>query len=487
MTRKFEFAGLRYPRSFLKLLLLGFGLVSLPLALALLNATAYVDRLTTQTKTAVDQAAEAARASRVLMEQVTAMERLARQYLILGDAAMLADYAKMRSGFKQTTSDMSLLPLDESQLGELNKTIDKEQALFEQLESSKVPKGADRSPLIEGYVELSGLANNVLNQSNLLIDREIANMGEAASLAQRWVLWQFAASILLGILIAVLFAFLIGRPIRQLDHAIRRLGGAEFATAIRVRGPADLEYLGERLEWLRQRLIELEEQKTKFFHHVSHELKTPLTALREGSELLSDGSSGALNRQQSEIAEILRNNSLHLQRLIEGLLGYQQAVDSINRLEFRPVDVCAIAHQVVEAHKLAIAARKLKIELRLEPAALTADADKLRVVVDNLMSNAVKFSPEGGIISLAVRTEGDKIVIEVDDAGPGIAAEDGERVFEWFFQGRLGHQGRVQSSGLGLAIAREFVLAHRGSIDLIANGTPGAHFRVSLPASRARE
>src|SRR5471030_3031846 len=133
MKRSFEFKGLRYPSSVLKLLLLGFGLVSLPLVLALLNATAYVDRLTTQSQAAVDQAAESARGSRVLMEQVTAMERLARQYLILGDAALLADYAKVRSGFKQTTSDMSLLPLDESQLRDLNRTIEKEQALFEQL------------------------------------------------------------------------------------------------------------------------------------------------------------------------------------------------------------------------------------------------------------------------------------------------------------------------------------------------------------------
>ena len=117
---------------------------------------------------------------------------------------------------------------------------------------------------------------------------------------------------------------------------------------------------------------------------------------------------------------------------------------------------------------------------------LTADADKLRVVVDNLVSNAVKYSPEGGTISLAVRTEEDKIVIEVDDAGPGIAAEDRERVFEWFFQGKLGHQGRVKSSGLGLAIARQFVLAHQGSIEVIADRAPGAHFRVSLPALHAQ-
>jgi two-component system sensor histidine kinase GlrK len=486
MKRSFELPGLlRYPKSFLKLLLLGFGLVSLPLILALLNASAYVDRLTTQSQAAVDKAAEAARSSRVLSEQVTALERLARQYLILGESALLADYAKVRSGFKQTTSDMSLLPLDEAQLLNLNETIEKEQTLFEQLGSIRA-RGAGHMRVIAGYVELSEMADKVLDQSNLLIDREVANMDEAARRTQRSLLWQLAASIPLGILIATLFAFLIAKPIRQLDHAIRQLGSAEFATGIHVHGPADLEYLGQRLEWLRQRLVELEEQKIKFLHHVSHELKTPLTAIREGSELLADGSSGALNSQQGEIAEILRHNSLQLQHLIEGLLGYQQALAGINRLEFRSIDLSDIARNVVGAQKLAITARNLNMLLHLGPAVLTADADKLRVVLDNLMSNAIKYSPEGGTISLAVRTEEDKVVIEVGDAGPGIAAEDSERVFDWFFQGKLDHQGRVKGSGLGLAIAREFVLAHRGSIEVIADGAPGAHFRVSLPMLHAQ-
>ena len=485
MKRKFEFAGLRYPNSFLKLLLLGFGLVSLPLILALLNATSYVDQLTSQSQAAVDQAAEAARGSRVLTEQVTAMERVARQYLILGDAALLADYTMVRRGFKQTTSDMSLLPLDESHLLELNKTIEKEQELFGQL-GNKPDKGTGHRRLIAGYVELSELANRVLNQSNLLIDREVETMGETARRAQRSLLWQLAASIPLGVLIAAVFAFLIASPIRQLEHAIRQLGAAEFATGIKVRGPADLEYLGQRLEWLRQRLVELEEQKTKFLHHVSHELKTPLTALREGSELLADGTSGALNRQQSEIAEILRHNSLQLQHLIEGLLGYQQALDSVNRLEFQTIDLCDVARQVAVAHKLAIASRGINLLLQLEPAVLTADADKLRVVIDNLVSNAVKYSPEGGTIALAVRAEKDKVVIDVEDAGPGIAAEESGRVFDRFFQGKIGHQGRVMGSGLGLAIAREFVLAHGGSIEIIPDRAPGAHFRVSVPAARAQ-
>jgi two-component system, NtrC family, sensor histidine kinase GlrK len=484
MKNALKVSGFRYPGSFLTLLLLGFALVSMPLILTLLDAIAYVDQLNTRSQTAVEQAAEAARSSRVLMEQVTTMELLARQYLILGDDSLLAEYAQVRHGFKQTTSDMSLLPLGDAQLRALNRTIDKEQALFEQL-SAKNAKSTGRRPVIKGYIELSELANSVLKQSNLLIDREIEHMGTVTRRAQRSLLWQFAASIPLGVLIAALFAFLIAKPIRQLDQAIRQLGNAELATGIRVHGPADLEYLGQRLEWLRQRLVELEEQKTKFLHHVSHELKTPLTALREGSELLADGSSGALNRQQGEIAEILRDNSLRLQHLIEGLLDYQQALDSVNRLELRPVDLADIVGKVTEEYKLAIAARKLNLNLNLTPAILTGDADKLHIVVDNLLSNAVKYSPEGGTISFVVRTENDKIIVEVGDAGPGIAAEDSERVFDWFFQGKLGHQGRIKGSGLGLAIAREIVLAHRGNIEMIANRGPGAHFRVNLPVVRA--
>ena len=484
MNRHFEFSSLRYPGSFLKLLLLGFVLVSLPLALALLNATADVDRLARHSQAAVDQAAEAARGSRVLMEQVTAMERLARQYLILGDAALLQDYGKVRGGFKRAASDLSLLPLDESQLRDLNRTIDMEQALFERL-GRKRP--AERKQLVDGYVELSELANKVLGQSNLLIDREIDSMGRAARRTQRSMLWQLAASIPLGVVVAVLFAFLIARPIRELDRAIRQLGGADLASGIRVRGPADLEYLGRRLEWLRLRLVALEDQKTRFLHHISHELKTPLTALREGSELLADGSSGALSRQQAEIAEILRDNSLQLQRLIEGLLGYQQALDSVNRLELRELDVAEIARQAAQAHKLAIAARKLELRLHTEPAVLHADADKLHIVLDNLISNAVKYSPEGGTISLAVRAQADSIVVEVKDEGPGIAAEDRERIFDWFFQGKPSHKGRVKGSGLGLAIAREFVLAHRGRIEVIAETAPGAHLRFSLPLRRDQD
>src|SRR5258705_2981629 len=222
-----------YPRSFLSLLLLAFALVAAPLIVAFYNAAVYFEQLAGQSQTAVSQAAQASRGSRLLVEQTTALERVVRQYLILDDEELLKDYARLMANFKSNTSELSLQPLDEPQLNELNNTIDKEQGLYERLLGR--PKAeADKKALVEGYVVLAELARDVLNTSNALIDREVESMRRTGERAQR-ILWlQLAATIPLGILLAVGVTLLIARPIRQLDQAIRRLGAGEFEGDIRV-------------------------------------------------------------------------------------------------------------------------------------------------------------------------------------------------------------------------------------------------------------
>ena len=474
-----------YPRSFLSLLLLAFALVAAPLVVAFYNAAVYVEQLAGQSQTAVSQAAQASRGSRLLVEQTTALERVVRQYLILDDEELLNDYARLRANFKANTSELSLQPLDEPQLNELNSAIDKEQGLYEQL-LGKPKAAADKKALVEGYGVLSELARDVLNTSNALIDREVESMRRTGERAQRTLWLQLAATIPLGILLAVGVTLLIARPIRQLDQAIRRLGAGEFEGDIRVGGPADLKYLGSRLDWLRQRLIELEQQKRLFLRHVSHELKTPLTALREGSELLVEGTAGPLSPGQREIVEILRQKSVQLQQLIEGLLNYHRAQESVGRLELAEVRFDRVVEQVLDDHRLAVQARGIRTDLRLDPVILEADEEKLRAVVANLVSNAVKYSPDEGMISLALRREGDEAVFDVKDAGPGILPEDHDRIFDWFYQGEDVHRGRLRGSGLGLAIAREFVIAHGGKIEVVKDPAAGAHFRVTLAVRTPR-
>jgi two-component system sensor histidine kinase GlrK len=480
MKTGFDF---RYPKSFFRLLLIAFTAVSLPLILAFVSAAVHVERLAEQGQTVVAQAAQSARGSRLLNEQVTMLERTVRQFLILGDAALLNDYQRLRQRFKATTSELSLLPLDESQLQELNRTIDKEQSLFERLgrqAPGDPPRPAETRALIEGYIELSELARSMLDISNALIDREVEQLRTTAGKAQAILWWQLFATVPAGLLLAVGVTVLIARPIRQLDSAIRALGDGVFDRRIRVNGPADLVYLGDRLEWLRQRLVELEDQKQRFLRHVSHELKTPLTSLREGSHLLADGTAGSLTPAQRDVVAILQRQSGELQRMIEDLLNYQRAQDGLTRLALAEVDCERIVAKVADDHRLAAEARGVRMALDLQPVRLKADAEKLRVVVDNLVSNAVKYSPDAGQVSLTLRAEGGQALLEVCDQGPGISAAERERVFDWFFQGERPHHGRVEGSGLGLAIARDLVLAHHGSITLL-EAAAGAHFRVSLP------
>jgi two-component system sensor histidine kinase GlrK len=248
-----------------------------------------------------------------------------------------------------------------------------------------------------------------------------------------------------------------------------------------VSGPQDLEYLGRQLEWLRSRLVELEEQKSRFLRHVSHELKTPLTALREGSELLADESAGPLTAEQREVVRILRDNSIELRKLIENLLNFSAVQFQREGLHARMVRIRDIIERVSADQKLAMLAKELRLKVNCPDLTLQADEDKLRVMLDNLVSNAVKYSPRGGTILISARERAGEMVIEVVDQGPGVAGEDRRRIFDPFFTGRQAVAAPVSGTGLGLSIAREHVLSHGGQIELIDDPRAGAHFRVTLP------
>ncbi len=473
-----------YPRSFLKFILLGFLLVSLPLVYALAELIFSLDRLQTQGQQAVQEAAQAGRASRQLSEQAATLERIVRQYLILDDAALLDDYARVRGEFTQTASALAALPLDKGPIAALATLVDSEAKLYTQL---KVPRAADaQAPLATGYAKLVDGAQAMQPAASRLTDRAIEELQNTATQGrQKWLYLAIAAAAI-AIAFAVLFAVLIARPIRQLDQAIRQMGTADFTHAIEVNGPQDLRYLGQRLEWLRSRLSELEQQQNRFLRHVSHELKTPLTAVREGAELLRDRVGGELSPEQQEIVRIVRENTLSLQKLIEDLLTYHQT-RAMEPQTLGPVLLPDVIRRVVKEHKLAAFARMITFEAKLKPALVIGDGDRIRTIVDNLVGNAIKYSPRSGVIAIDLRADDGFAVLEVNDEGQGVAPEERERIFESFYQGTAPVEGRVKGSGLGLAIAREYALAHGGRIEVAdrMDGKRGARFRLLLPLALA--
>jgi two-component system sensor histidine kinase GlrK len=471
---------LYYPRSFLKLILAGFSLAVLPLIFALINNAFSINQLATHSQRAVYQAVQATQNSRFLIEQITNMERSVRQFAIIGEPSLLQGYGLAHERFVDTARRMATLPLESRQKQALEVLRAREAALFDRTAQS----GAKADVIGSGVAELAALseaARALDEQGNLLVDREVDTMQKMAGEVQRFIYWQLLALVPIALLLVVAATLLISKPIAQLESAIQNLGEGRFDTRITVNGPADLESLGRQLDWLRLRLLDLEEQKSRFLRHVSHELKTPLTALREGVELLSDEVTGKMTAGQFEIARILRQNTLRLQKLIEDLLNYHSAQFHTSALSFSQFDLKAMVTHVSQQHSLTMRSKNLSLNLSASDLQIEADENKIEAIIDNLLSNAIKFSPAGGTIRVQLRRRGADAVIDIMDEGPGISPDERGRVFEPFYQGNTAYTGPVKGTGLGLAIVREYAAAHQGSAEIIDDGNPGAHLRVVLP------
>ena len=468
-----------YPNSFLKLLLIGFMLALLPLLFAFGNAMLHVDRLAEQSRSTLTQAVQATRTSRVLIEQLNLMERSARQYFVLQDKLLLDNYQMAHDKFHDIVREMGAIPLGQDQRRALEKLAGDETALHTEILIQTHALTPPES-IVASFLDLSAQAQHILSENNRMIDQESAALSEAAQPTQKMMLQQAITLIPVAMLAALIITFLVAQPIRRMDAAIRRLGQGEYEQAISIDGPGDLRNLGERLDWLRKQLLELEQQKQRFLRHVSHELKTPLTAIREGSELLHDEVGGQLTPQQREIADILRESSLRLQKMIENLLSYTAVNSQKPPLTRQEVDVIPVMENVLANYALSLNSKQIRIVQDYRPLTVMADKEKLQTILDNLISNAIKYTPQHGAIRIGIRPEQTTGIIEIQDEGPGVLAADRSRLFEPFYRGSGTYESLVSGSGLGLSIAKEYVDAHGGEISLLPSDA-GAHFRVSLP------
>ncbi len=467
-----------YPKSFLTLLLIGFSLIALPFLFAFANATLYLDKITQQSRIAVTQAVQATRDSRTLVEQLTLMERVTRQYMVIGDTALLDNYIAAHHRFGDTARELGKLPLDKAQHKMLQDVSTRIDAI-----SAELALGNPSTPkhLLPEFTQLFEMTNAILTASNLMIDKETASLQLAAEKAQRTLMWQALSLLPFTLVVTLALTFLIGRPLRQIEQAIHDLGNSKLNEKIDITGPEDLRKLGDRLDWLRSQLASLEAQKSRFLREVSHELKTPLTAIRESAELLNEGIAGQLNPKQHEITNILHSNSLRLQHMIEDLLNYNAArFQSASILE--PVELHNVLRNVLADHALTISSRQIHLISSIGNVTLPGDQAKLTTLCDNLISNAIKFSPQTGTVRIRLQANVDHAVLDVFDNGPGISAEDRPHIFEPFYQGSAPQGSYVKGSGLGLSIAHDCVTAHGGRIEILDKPSwKGAFFRVTLP------
>ncbi|MGH7166227.1 MAG: sensor histidine kinase, partial [Nitrospiraceae bacterium] len=264
-----------------------------------------------------------------------------------------------------------------------------------------------------------------------------------------------------------------------------------FDASVDVAAPTDVRELVTTVNWMGGKLQELDEMKEEFLAHLSHELRTPMASIREGTQLLLDEIPGPVSPAQRETLRIMMGSSERLIRLISTLLDLSKMEAGMMKYQIVPTDLKRLAEASVNKVRLLAEAKRIQIMTDAPPGRLWVRVDGTRIeqVLDNLLSNALKFSPEGAVVNLRMEADqaADVVRVMVSDTGPGISAEELPHIFERFYQGRT--QGRTAArtpmagSGLGLALAKRVVEAHRGRITVESERGKGTTVRFALPLS----
>jgi two-component system, NtrC family, sensor histidine kinase GlrK len=456
------------------MILLGWVLIALPLLFAIAFSSITLNRLTVRSEAAIQHAGQAARLGWELEEDLGAMERTLRQYEVLRDPTLLEDYTSVRGEWRQHINEFANVSLLNPLSAQASGMQNREETAYLKFAGGD----PDAKPLLAILGQLKGETLSLRSEATRLSDEE-----RQAFHAEMGVLYQqlgiaLAVSLLIA---AALFWYgqhLLTRLLDSVGRAVIALGNNLLERRIRIQGPDDLRWLGKRLDWLRRRMLALEEERTRVLQHISHELKTPLAALREGSSLLTEGVAGSLSPQQARIAGIMQGNTLRLQGLIDGLLKLQQAEHARERIEPVALRLDDMIQHALATHKLAARNKRLRITGTLAPLTIMGGHEEVTTIINNLLSNAIKFSPEHGTVRILLARDNKNAVIDVIDEGPGIPAADRTKIFQPFY--RSPGAKSVAGVGLGLAIAHEFTLAQRGSLDILA-APAGAHFRATLP------
>jgi signal transduction histidine kinase len=287
---------------------------------------------------------------------------------------------------------------------------------------------------------------------------------------------------LIPIFIVVLLAFAVGggmrrmtRPMSNLIDAARRIESGDYSTRVPEWGSADIRSVARAFNSMSARLKTIDQQRRTFMADVTHELRTPLSVIRGQAEAIADGVYPA---DPAHLAPIL-DATQTLERLVEDLRTLALTDTGSLVLNKEPTELGALVKDAVDSFqsKAEAAGVSLAAEAPDGLPAVDVDPARIRQVIGNLLSNAVRHTPSGGSVRLTTEASGDRVTVAVKDTGEGIPSDLLPRVFERFVKG-----SDSSGSGLGLAIAHDIAAAHGGRLEIESKPGQGTTVRLTLPA-----
>lgn len=346
---------------------------------------------------------------------------------------------------------------------------------------------AERRSLAEIMSRTTPALESVFGDLDQLIASDDLWTQAVKASAQRWDALAIALGITAAVLLLAGFAaafvatrLLVERPILALTAAMSRFSNGDQRSRTTPRGVQELRRVSSTFNAMADRLIRQSEERLAFLAGVAHDLRNPISALKLATDSLARGPQPPPPEKSARALAVVARQVQRLDRMVGDLLDATRIEAGRFELRAEPADLRSIAGNVVELFRTGSEAHAIETIAGEAPVIATCDPARIEQVLTNLVSNAIKYSPDGGQVVISVAYEDADAVVSVGDQGIGIPPEDRERIFDPFQ--RAGRSsGRVPGVGLGLSVARKLVEAHSGKLEVESQVGVGSTFRIRLP------
>ncbi len=455
-----------------QLVLLSFLLALIPVAVLMWQSHRSLSGLSQYAISEAERSVSSVRRAENMQNLVVDIERAVRQYAVVKTEALgrvarthISNYQQL---LQQVCYNLTDTQLCRQQQQDLLLLLDG----FEQMKSDE----------LEPLVQQVRLQQQQLTQEVWLrLEQNLQQQQSYVVSAQQQLAWQTVALVLLTLLMVLWASGRITAPVQKLDKMIRAIGQQQHQFPDdKVQGPRELTELGEQLRWLSSRLQQLEALRLILLRHASHELKTPLSSIREGCALLSEQLVGPLNEQQLEVVSLLNGSADRLSQLTEQLLDYNRLLQ-----QAKPELAWHVPQKLLQEcfndHALSLQQRQQKIELNCQVSAIFTDATLFRRILDNLINNAQAYGAQGSPVWVNLYQRDHMLMLDVANNGTPIPTALRDKLFEPFQRGTTPRFDAVQGSGLGLSIVADCARLLGGHAEITDVVYADVCIRIRLP------
>jgi two-component system sensor histidine kinase GlrK len=422
-----------------------------------------------------------------LVDSMFSQWRYEQKYVLTKDAVLHDQFRAAKDDFDGYLASLSSAPLSPSQKDSVAKVKTYHQRyqslVLAEVQCLRENQNYDRNWFKVEKEKASDAVHSELEKleeySHENVFYKAKMVSEAGTAAQRVAVISFLIMALLAILLSFLITRSITNPLITLVKKTREIPSSFFDCEFDISAPPEIMELSEAFTVMCLRLKEVDKLKADFFSMISHELRTPLTTIKEGTSLLLEGAGGTLSEKQARLLTIIGTESNRLTAMVNSILDLSKMEAGMMKYTFEQESIVPLIVKAMTEIAPYAESKKIRLERQINPdlAPYRMDGARILDVLRNLIGNAVKFTPEGGLITLAAYPASDGLAVSVSDTGPGIPQENLTTIFEKFAS-----SDPKKGTGLGLAIVKNIIAAHGGKVWAESEPGKGSRFTFALPS-----